>query len=326
MKLISPTAEMRRLLLFTVSLASGFIGAHLACAQTIDRDEFGIQKMYADAPPPANNWVFHGDPKDPRFMEQYIVPAGGGWFRPENPTELRVEVVSDTSADERTISTFDVAKVLAKGYLYKPPDSPDGRGDFLNIEQTWRFRVIKTGAGTDNGQAHVELVPGGYEQTSRKDKIGKDRAVPASCEAMSYHFNLYPSDGRAAMEKDSDHVSGYAVDEVNPLKRRALPPFADGREIIQKAVLFRTAAGMKLEMYVDATGRGDSFRKVLEFEDHGQWGPTRGGNAECDCAQNVVLSMARVAIGYRCDNMVDFEFKDMSIRSINPTKPLHAAP
>jgi hypothetical protein len=290
----------------------------------MDRDEFGIQKIYADAPPPANNWVFHGNPKDPRFMEQSLVPVGNGWFRPENPVELRVEVVSDTSANERTIPTFDVGKVLARGYLYKPPQSPDGHGDFLNIEQTWRFRVIKAGNGTRNGHAHVELVPGGYEQTSTKNKVGRDRAVPASCEAMSYHFNLYPLDGRATMEKDSDHVSGYAVDEANPVRRHAVPPFADGREVIQKAVLYRTAAGMKLEMYVDATGRGDCFRKVLEYEDHGQWGPTRAGNAECDCGQNVVLSMARVAIGYRCDNMADFEFKDMSIRSIDSTKPLHA--
>ena len=32
---------------------------------------------------------------------------------------------------------------------------------------------------------------------------------------------------------------------------------------------------MKLEMYLDMTGKGDSFEKVMEFEDTGQWGPTR---------------------------------------------------
>jgi hypothetical protein len=77
-------------------------------------------------------------------------------------------------------------------------------------------------------------------------------------------------------------------------------------------------------MYMDMTGRGGSFEKVLEFEDAGQWGPTEGGNSECHCSENVILLMARVAIGYRCDNMVDFQFKDMSIRSIDPSKPLHA--
>ena len=285
-------------------------------------DRFGIQKIYDDAPQPVNNWTFSGNANDPRFMEDKIVDAGNGWFRPENTTEMRVEVLSDAAANEKTIETFDVAKVLIKGYLYKPPNSADGKGDFLNIEQTWRFKVIKTGTGTVNGEAHIELVPGGYKQTSRKTKVGKDKAVPASCESMSYHFNIYPMTGRVKFEKDSDHTKGYT--RSDPEKEHAVPRFDNGQEVVQKAVLYRTATGMKLEMYMDMTGRGGSFEKVLEFEDAGQWGPTEGGNSECHCSENVILLMARVAIGYRCDNMVDFQFKDMSIRSIDPSKPLHA--
>lgn len=292
-------------------------------AQGADQvDRFGIQKIYADAPAPANNWTFAGTPDDPRFMEQRIVATGDGWFRPEDPTQLRVEVVSDTAANESTIETFDVTKVLTKGYLFKPPNSPDGKGDFQNIEQTWRFKVVKVGTGTGGGGAHVELVPGGYRQTSSTAKVGKDQLVPASCEAMSYHFNAYPLTGRVKMEKDSDHTTGYTRDQTDPEKEHAVSRFDDGRVVVQKAVLYRTSSGMKLEMYLDLTGGCDHFEKVLEFEDHGQWGPTEGGNAECDCGENVVLSMARVAIGYRCDNMIDFQFKDMSIRSIDPAKPL----
>ena len=257
-------------------------------------------------------------------MEQHIVAAHGGWFRPEDPAEMRLEVLSDPTANERTIETFDVTKVLSKGYLYKPPANPDGKGDFLNIEQTWRLRIIKTGKGSLNGSAHIELVPGGYRQTSSKRSSGRDGAVPASCEAMSYHFNVYPATGRVKMEKDSDHTTGYTVDNRDPERVLAVPEFDDGREVIQKAILFRTPTGMKLEMYMDMTGRGDHFDRVLEYEDTGQWGPTVGGNSECHCSETVVLSMARVAIGYRCDNMIDLEFKDMSIRSIDPSRPLHS--
>jgi hypothetical protein len=285
-------------------------------------DKFGIQKIYDDAPQPVNNWTFGGNANDPRFMEDRIVDAGNGWFKPENATKMRIEVLSDAAANENTIETFDLAKVLAKGYLYKPPNSTDGKGDFLNIEQTWRFKVIKAGTGTINGEAHIELVPGGYDQTSDKTKVGKDKAVPASCESMSYHFNIYPLTGRVKFEKDSDHTGGYT--KSDPEKNHAVPRFDNGQEVVQKAVLYRTATGMKLEMYLDMTGKGDSFEKAMEFEDTGQWGPTRGGNSECHCSENVILSMARVAIGYRCDNLVDFQFKDMSIRSIDPSKPLHA--
>jgi hypothetical protein len=289
----------------------------------VGTDKFGIQKIYADAPPPANNWVFSGDESDPRFMEQGVVKAGGGWFKPEDPAKMRVEVLSDPSANQKRIETFDVAKVLAKGYLFKPPNSADGKGDFLDIEQTWRFRVVKPGTGTKNGGAHIELVPGGYRQTSSKDKTGKDKAVPASCESMSYHFNIYPLTGRIKFEKDSDHTTGYT--QSDPQRNHAVPKFDDGQVVVQKAVLYRTTNGMKLEAYLDMTGSGTNFQKVLEFEDSGQWGPTEGGNSECHCSENVVLSMARVAIGYRCDNMENFEFKDMSIRSIDPSKALQPA-
>ena len=285
-------------------------------------DSFGIQKIYADAAPPANNWVFTGNPHDPRFLEHDITPVGDGWFRPTKPQEMRQDVLSDPAATEDSIPTFDMAKVLAKGYLYKPPNSPDGKGDFLNIEQTWRFKVITLGTGTQNGEAHIELVLGGFRQTSLPKLVGQDKAVPASCEAMSYHFNIYPSTGRVKFEKDSNHNTGYTIDSSDPQRLHAVAPFADGREVVEKAVLYRTSAGMKLELYLDTTGKGDHFQKVLETVDHGQWGPTRGGNAQCHASEYPVLSMARAALGYRCDNMVDFQFKDMSIRSIDPTKPL----
>jgi hypothetical protein len=284
-------------------------------AAAADTDSFGIRKLYADAAPPANSWTFSGNPRDPRFMEQYLVPVGDGWFRPSNLREMRLEILSDPAANERTIPTFDIAKVLERGFLYKPPDDPSGRGDFLNIEQTWRFKVVKVGQGRENGGPHVELVPGGYRQTSDRRLAGADRAVPASCESMSYHFNLYPLTGRAKLEKDSDHTNGYTINSSDPERRNAVPPFADGREIVEKAVLYRTAAGVKLELWVD-------FQKVIEYEDRGQWGPTRGGNSECHASEFVVLSMPRVAIGYRADQLEDLQFKDLSIRSIDPTKPL----
>jgi hypothetical protein len=287
-----------------------------------ERDNFGVAKIYADAQRPVNNWTFSGDVGDKRLFEQSIVAAGDGWFRSQHPDEMRFEILSDPSANEDTIPTFDVSKVLERGYLYKPPRSPDEKGDFLNIEQTWRFRVIETAQGTQNGGPHLELVPGGYRQTSSKRLVGRDHAVPASCETMSYHFNLYPLTGRAKFEKDSDHTAGYTIDSSDPQRRLAVAPFADGRVLVEKAVLYRSSRGMKLELYVDETGRGDQFKLVLEYEDTGLWGPTVGGNSECHCSEYVVLSMARVAIGYRADNMKRFVFRDMSIRSIDPSRRL----
>ena len=255
-------------------------------------------------------------------MEEHIIPAGQRWFQPMDPEKMRVEVLSDVAANEENIPTFDVSRVLAKGFLFKPPKSPDSLGDFLNIEQTWRFRVVALGKGEKNGGPHIELVPGGFRHKSTSTLVGRDKAVPAGCEAMSYHFNLYPATGRAKFEKESEHTSGYTLESTDPQREHAVVPFADGRVIVEKAVLYRTGAGMKLELYIDATGNGNHFAKVLDYEDHGQWGPTTGGNSDCHCSENVVLSMARVAIGFRCDDMGVFLFKDMSVRSIDPNRRL----
>lgn len=298
-------------------------------------DQFGIQKIYADAAPPVNNWVFNGTISDPRFMEQRIVSAGNGWFAPSNQTEFRLEIKSDTITDA-SIPTFHFQEVIKKGYLYKPVNSPDGKGDWGAIEQTWRFKVIKPGTGTTNGEAHVELVPGGYAQNSSLTKIGNP-AVPIACEAWSYHFNLYPLTGRRKFEKDSMHTPGYTVNSSDPqITDSTVGKFDNGQEVIQKAILYPIpntsvptgGPAMKLESWLDMTGTGAKFIKVLEKVDDGKWGPTQGGNGAC-CSndsqyQYVVLNAARVAIGFRCDNMVNFQFKDMSIRSIDPTRPLQA--
>lgn len=309
----------RRIVLCLLAVAS-LPGALAATAQ--ERDAFGIAKLYADAPAPVNNWFFTGDVHDARIFESRIESAGDGWVRPTNPQELRLEVLSDPAANERTIPTFAMDKVLAKGFLYKPPESEDGHGDFLNIEITWRFRVVSLGKGNQNGEPHVEIVPGGFRQTDDDRLAGTDKAVPASCEAMSYHFNAYPITGRVKLEKDSDHTGGYTVEDSDPERRQAVAPFADGRVVVMKAVLYRTARGMKLELWMDMTGRGDHFQKELEYEDHGQWGPTRGGNKECRATEYTLLNMARVAIGFRCDNMREFLMRDMSIRSIDPARRL----
>jgi hypothetical protein len=82
---------------------------------------------------------------------------------------------------------------------------------------------------------------------------------------MSYHCNIYPATGRVKFEKDSDHTSGYTVESTNPERKNAVAPFDDGRELVEKAVLYRTAAGMKLELYLDMTGKGGHFQKGLEY-------------------------------------------------------------
>lgn len=135
------------------------------------------------------------------------------------------------------------------------------------------------------------------------------------------------------LKKNSNHNSGYTVPGVDPQRTRAVSRFDSGQEVIQKAVLYRVpdssipgGFAMKLESYLDMTRKGQHFQKVLEYLDNGKWGPTRGGNGVC-CDGNkqyefVVMNAARCVMSFRCYNMREFLFKDCSVRSIDPTKPL----
>jgi F5/8 type C domain/Bacterial Ig domain len=296
----------------------------------LNTDVFGIQKIYGDdTRGPRNNWHLTSA-SDPRFYEQKPVgPDSNGYYTYPSLTQGRIGVTSDPSANENTIPTFDVNKVIDKGYLYKPVDSPDGKGDWGDIEVTVRYADVNLGSGSY--EAHPEIVPGGYRQTSDTTKVGADKAVIAQCEAMSYHSNWYSQSHRVKYEKDSRHTGGYTVDSSDPQTTTATSPYKGKADpgVIHKFIIYRvpdpTVRGgfaMKLETYVDETGSGKSFKKVLETLDNGKWGPTKSGNSTCDASDFVVLNMARVVIGIRVDFMKSFKWKDFSIRSIDPSKKL----
>jgi len=322
------------------------------------KDKFLIPKIYGDYPG-RNSWYI-GNLPDNRLMENIQITKladGSGWYQPPiaHGSEFRLEAVSDHSIvdshgsatpGEGLIATFSLPKVIQKGYLYKPVDSVDANGqpngDFGDIEVTWRFKV-------SDSKGAVELVPGGLRQTGDTKKVGIDKAVPASCEAMSYHFKLDPKNGRPRFEKDTDHRDGgpgkpigYADTAYE--KPNAVASFV-GKVVLHKAVLYKVGSDtMKLEQYFDETGTGDHLSKILEISDpdpgypHNStgWGPTRGktflhqGIGECcdndDSYEKKPLTAARVAIGFRFDGILhDFLFKDCSVRSIDPSKRIHPA-
>ncbi len=304
------------------------------------KDEFGILKIYEDYPGRNYFALKSNNMHEKRFLKDKPVPTSNGWFR--FPTghkkgQGRIEILSNVDANEETIPTFNLKKVLEErdGVLFKDPNSPDG--DFQDIEITWRIKMKGHGHGHEDGGYHIELVPGGLNQADDDKKlVGKDKNIIAQCEAMSYHANVYPTQGRVKFEKDTKHTDGYTTDKSDPVDKHAFKPFSKDQEIIHKFVIYRIKGNdkwnhfMKLEQYIDETGKGDNFKKVLEKIDDGQWGPTKKGNKQC-CENDkqyeyVVLWMTRCAIGIRCDgldDMGDLLFKDWSIRSINPDKLIH---
>lgn len=283
-------------------------------------DIFGILKVYDDAAGPCNNWHMTGA-SDPRFMESSPKSLGNGWYTYQSLNQGRIEVMSEPGLTEDSFDTFWIDDIIKRGYALKPIDSPDGKGDFGPVEVTIRYRNISEGSGSF--EAHPETVYGLFRQTNDTKKVGKDKRVIAQCEAGSYHANIYKA--RCKFEKDSKHTEGYTLHD--PSKTVGYGS-AGQTGFVHKAVYYRVpdssipgGFAMKLEQYFSIDGK--AFKQIIEYLDNGKWGPTKGGhNSACGCSEYVVHNYGHPTIGIRIDFMKSFEFKDWSIRSINPNKKL----
>lgn len=301
-------------------------------------DVFGVAKIYQDAAPPVNNWSFT-DVGDSRFFEEKPkVVSGTGkdaWLTYPKLDQGRIEVLPEAGIDpDKDVDTYHYEKVIAKGYLRKPRNSPDGKGDWGDIEMTAAYRNVVPGSGSF--ESHAEMVRGGGRQSTNSNKAGKDGAVEISCAAMSYHNGVYPPPGsdRAKFEKDTKHTAGYtahdpefkAVFSKNKIDQKA--------GYVHKFVAYRVpnsgilgGFAMKLESYASVDGlEGKKFVLLGEYLDDHKWGPTRGGPPtakSCGCPDEYpVHSMDVLCPGWRIDFMKSFEFSKLSIRSIDPSKKL----
>lgn len=287
-------------------------------------DVFGIAKVYDDDKRgPRNNWHMTSA-NDNRFMESNPKATSGGWYTYQSLNQGRIEVMSVPGLTEDSFDTFWIDDLIKKGYAYKPIDTPDGTGDFGDVETTIKYRNISKGSG--GFEAHPEFVYALFRQTNDTKKCGKDKRVIAQCQAGSYHANIYET--RCKFEKDTKHTEGYTAHDP---EAKVGYGSAGQSGFVHKAVYYRVpnsnlpgGFAMKLEQYM-STDDGKTFKKIIEFLDDGKWGPSKGGhNSECGCTEYVVHNYGHPTLGIRIDFMKSFEFRDWSIRSIDPSKKLVA--
>jgi len=301
-------------------------------------DAFGVQKVYADLPAPYRQW-HHTSVDDPLYYEQKPkLVSGSGleqWLTFPKLTQGRIEVLPMPGLKDSDIETFDYSKVIKKGYLHLPRDDPSGNGDWGDIEMTIAIRNAVPGSGSF--ESHFEFVRGGFRQTNDETLSGKDKAIPASCQAMSIHSNIYPKPGsdRTKFEKDTRHTPCYTAHDPEFKNAPSKAGIDQVKGYIFKTVYHRIADpsqnggyAMRMEQYASTDGlEGKKFTRMSEFEDRGKWGPCRkaGSAKPCGCPDEYPIhSMDICCPGIRIDFFKSFEFGKFSIRSIDPKKKLAA--
>ncbi|HET7149661.1 MAG TPA: Ig-like domain-containing protein, partial [Candidatus Nitrosopolaris sp.] len=284
-------------------------------------DQFGIKELNPSKPG-GEQWFFNGATGNPNNDPRTGTPNEGPHttFTGKNPdgswkvqsSEVRYGILTSTFFQENQIKTLNQQQMAAQGYMLRP-------NDWKNVELTAYLRVVSASSSTSNGASHIEFGAHGARNTHGGTVGGFD----SSCEATAYHSNTYLT-GRVKFEKDLQHTNGYSVESADPQKLNQVntTEFKGGNWIGIKMVTYDIGNGsVKVEQWVDDHSNniqpGNHWRKVLETIDHGQWGPTRGGN-HCGGSEFQVASWGGPIALFRWDNIPNMDIKDASVREIIP--------
>ncbi len=172
---------------------------------------------------------------------------------------------------------------------------------WTNVEMTAYIRRGKTTRTLDYQAFYL---------SARSGEHHNDR-VP--CEGTSYHATAR-FDGQCGFKKEIWHTGGYTQLRPDPAPK-PWPTVPEGKWIGMKFLCRNCDSGahVRLQMYLDAEGRGD-WKLAAEFKDLGDWRGEKGG---CDRPQNYVITDGRPAVYFRTD-YVDVELKKFSVREVAP--------
>jgi hypothetical protein len=274
-------------------------------------DQFGITELY-----PSKSGGEHytmnmqsesGDPQfDPNGST--LTKNADGTYKVQS-SSVRLQIFTSTGFQENQIKTLNQVQLAAQGYMLRP-------NDWKNVEITGYLKPNHFSTSTTNGAAHIEYVARGARNTNDQYLVG---GYPAMCEATTYHSNTYMT-GRVKFEKDLMHTAGYTANSQDPQISNAVN-MAIGKWVGIKAVYYNFPNGtVKLEQWVDDSTDnintpGNKWHKVLDFTDHGQWG---GGQPNCGGTPSTIITWGGPIALFRWDNIDNMDFKDFSIRELQP--------
>jgi hypothetical protein len=276
-------------------------------------DQFGITELY---PSKTNGEHYtmnmQSESNDPQFDPNgsTMTKNSDGSYKVQS-SQVRLQIFPSTGFHENQIKTLDQGQLAAQGYMQSP-------NDWKNVEITGYLKPNHFTTSSTNGAAHIEFVARGARNTNDNYLVGSP-PLSAQCEATTYHSNTYMT-GRVKFEKDLMHTAGYTADSQDPQILSAVN-MATGKWVGIKAVYYNFPNGtVKLEQWVDDStdninAPGNKWHKVLDFTDHGQWG---GGQPNCGGTPSTIITWGGPIALFRWDNIDDMDFKNMSIREIQP--------
>ncbi len=171
-------------------------------------------------------------------------------------------------------------------------DSPNG--EWKNVEMTGYFMLNE-----------------GKDQFTLIARQGPTYNDDGGCGAYGY-YGMLTAAGDAYFKKKLFHHGGYS-DRVAVEKN--VVDNLKGRWIGIKMLAYDTGHNhdVKLELWVDDGDEKNQWKKVTEYVDDGNW---ETNHKDCDRSRDDIIEDGTRG-GFRVDDS-EFDFKDLSIREINP--------
>jgi hypothetical protein len=268
-------------------------------------DEYGIKKIYFTKPGGEAWSMNRNNPNsDPRFHIGSIklIKNRDGSFKVTS-TEVRFGVYTSSGYQPDKISTLNQQQLASKGYMQLA-------NDWKNVEMTGYFKINSFTDSIHNGPPHIELLARGGIHTNS-----------IRCEGTSYHSNLYET-GRSKFEKELEFTAGYTTED--PEKQYAETQL-QGKWIGIKAIFYNKNDGtVNLEQWIDdgfdsTNTPRNNWHKIFEFTDTGNW---RAVQNYCGGTSNTIIKWGGPIAIFRWDNIDDMDFKNFSVREIQPPQSL----
>jgi hypothetical protein len=171
-------------------------------------------------------------------------------------------------------------------------DSPDDK--WKNVEMTGYFKLLD-----------------GSDQFTLIARQGPTYNDDGGCGAYGY-YGLLTADGDAYFKKKLFHHGGYS--DRAAVEENVVDDLED-RWIGIKMLTYDTGHDddVKLELWVDDGDEENHWKKVTEYVDDGDW---ETNDEDCDRSSDDIIEDGTRG-GFRVDDS-EFEFKDLSIREIEP--------
>jgi hypothetical protein len=172
-------------------------------------------------------------------------------------------------------------------------DSPDGH--WKNVEMTGYFKL-------EEGKDQFTLV-------ARQGPTYND---DGGCGAYGY-YGMVSAEGDAFFKKKLFHHGGYS--DRTAVKENVLGDLGERWVGIKLVVYDLDGDDVKLELWIDDGNEQNQWKKATEYVDDGDW---EVSGSDCDRSDDDIIEEGTRG-GFRVDDS-KFDFKDLSIREIEPGK------